>query len=121
MDKESLLEILLDPTTSEAEKDDAVIELANNFQDTDTVDTLIKVSNDSNYDEMIVACCGESIANIWLTNKQIDYEKLSNLKGIALTEALSLIKAQRPDWYKTLSDHIKVRKITPKETFRAIL
>jgi hypothetical protein len=28
----------------------------------------------------------------------------SNLKGITLTEALALIKAQRPDWYKTYSD-----------------
>jgi hypothetical protein len=41
---------------------------------------------------------------IWLTNQRIDYEKLSNLKGITLTEALSLIKAQRPDWYKTYSN-----------------
>ncbi|WP_196594985.1 hypothetical protein [Pectinatus frisingensis] len=104
MDKKSLLEILLDPTTSDAEKDDAVIELGNNFQDDDTIDVLIKVSKDGNCDEMIEASCGESIAYIWLTNQRIDYEKLSNLKGITLTEALSLIKAQRPDWYKTYSD-----------------
>lgn len=104
MDKESLLEILLDPTTSDAEKDDAVIELGNNFQDDDTIDILIKLSNDSNFDEMIAASCGESIAHIWLTNQRIDYAKLLNLKGITLTEALSLIKAQRPDWYKTYSN-----------------
>lgn len=104
MDKESLLEILLDPTTSDAEKDDAVIELGSNFQDDETIDILIKVSNDINCDKMIVASCGESIAHIWLTNQRIDYEKLSYLKGIALTEALSLIKAQRPDWYKTYSN-----------------
>ncbi len=95
---------MLDPTTSDAEKDDAVIELGNNFQDDDTIDVLIKVSKDGNCDEMIEASCGESIAYIWLTNQRIDYEKLSNLKGITLTEALSLIKAQRPDWYKTYSD-----------------
>ncbi len=104
MDKKSLLEILLDPTTSDAEKDDAVIELGNNFQDDDTIDILIKVSKDGNCDEMIAANCGESIAYIWLSNQRIDYEKLSNLKGITLTEALSLIKSQRPDWYKTYSD-----------------
>ncbi|KKO54072.1 hypothetical protein [Paenibacillus sp. DMB20] len=104
MDKKSLLEILLDPATSDAEKDDAVIELGSNFQDDETVDILIKVSNDSNCDEMIAASCGESIAHIWLTNQRIDYERLSRLKGITLTEALSLIKAQRPDWYQTYSE-----------------
>lgn len=104
MNKKSLVEILLDPTTSDAEKDDAVIELGNNFQDDDTINILIKVSKDSKCDEMIAASCGESIAYIWLNNQRIDYEKLAKLKGITLTEALSLIKAQRPDWYKTYSN-----------------
>ncbi|MBB6632835.1 hypothetical protein [Cohnella thailandensis] len=101
MKKEKLLEILKDPTASDAEKDDAVIELGINFQDAETVDILVQLSNDSNYDEMIVASCGEYLGHIWLTTKQINYEKLSHLKGIALTEALSQIKAQRPDWYET--------------------
>ena len=100
MDKESLLKILFDPTSSDAEKDDAIIELGSNFQDEETVDILIKVSNDSNFDEMIAASCGESIAQIWVANQRIDYERLSHLKGITLTEALSLIKAQCPEWYK---------------------
>lgn len=101
MDKNSLLEILLDPSSSDAEKDDAVIDLGINFQDEETIDILIKVSNDNDYDEMIAASCGESLGQIWLSTQQIDFEKLSFLKGIALLEALSLIKAKRPDWYKT--------------------
>jgi hypothetical protein len=107
MDKKSLLKILLDSTTSDAEKDDAVIELGNSFQDDDIIDILIKVSKNCNYDEMIAASCGESIAYIWLRNQRIDYEKLSKLKGIASIEALSLIKVQRPDWYKTYLDLYK--------------
>ena len=101
MKRERLLEILADPTASDAEKDDAVIELGENFQDDETVDILIKVSNESNCDEMIKASCGESIGQIWLSTQQISYDKLSNLNGIALTEVLSLIKAKRPDWYET--------------------
>lgn len=101
MNKEKLLEILKDPTASDAEKDDAVIELGINFQDTETLDILIELSNDSNYDEMIAASCGEYIGHIWLTTQQISYEKLYQLKGIALTEVLSQIKMQRPDWYET--------------------
>ncbi|GGG02507.1 hypothetical protein GCM10010913_25310 [Paenibacillus aceti] len=53
---------------------------------------------------MIAASCGESIARIWLTSQRIDYKKTSNLKGVTLNEALSLIKAQRPDWFKAYSD-----------------
>lgn len=101
MIRERLLEILRDPTASDAEKDDAVIELGEKFQDAETVDMLIEISNESNYDEMIKASCGESISHIWLATQEICYEKLFELKGIAFTEAISLIKAQRPDWYET--------------------
>lgn len=101
MNKDKLFQILADPTSSDAEKDDAVIELGESFQDDETVDFLIEVSNDGNHDEMIAGSCGESIGQIWLATQQINYEKLSHLKGIALKEVLSLIKAQRPEWYRT--------------------
>ncbi|MNN07735.1 hypothetical protein D3C81_1205660 [compost metagenome] len=95
-----LIEILLDPISSEADKDDAAIELGNHFDDEETIDALIKVSNSGDIDEMIVASCGESLGQIWLRKAQVDFEKLACLSGIALTEALSLIKQQRPDWYE---------------------
>lgn len=101
MKKEKLLEILKDPTASDAEKDDAVIDLGINFQDTETVNILIQLSNDNSYDEMIAASCGEYLGQIWLNTQQINYEKLSQLKGVALAEVLSQIKAQRPEWYRT--------------------
>ncbi|WP_308722635.1 hypothetical protein [Paenibacillus polysaccharolyticus] len=97
MNKKTLMEILLDPNTSDAVKDDAVIDLGINFQDDETIDFLINVSNDNRYDEMIVASCGESLAHIWISNKQIDHRKLLDLKGVALAEAISMIQAQCPD------------------------
>ena len=100
MNKDKLMKILLDPETSDAEKDDAVIDLGSNFQDNETIDFLINVSNDTSYDEMIRSSCGESIAHIWIHKQQIDYGILFNLKGAALSEALSLIQEQRPDWYE---------------------
>ncbi|MGO4733741.1 hypothetical protein [Paenibacillus sp. 2KB_22] len=87
MNKKILLEILLDPKTSDAEKDDAVIDLGINFQDEETIDFLINVSNNNCYDEMVVASCGESLAHIWIKNEQINYKKLLELKGVALAEA----------------------------------
>ncbi|MGE6577823.1 hypothetical protein ACQKFM_23255 [Paenibacillus xylanexedens] len=104
MNKKILMKILLDPKTSDAEKDDAVIDLGINFQDDETIDFLNKVSNDNCYDEMVVASCGESLALIWIRNKQINYKKLLELKGVALAEAISLIQAQRPDWYRNYSE-----------------
>jgi hypothetical protein len=101
MNKEKLFQIVVDPTASDAEKDDAVIALGENFQDDETVDFLINVSNESNCDEMIAGSCGESVGQIWLATQQINYEKLSQLKGIAFNEVISLIKAHRPEWYRT--------------------
>lgn len=93
MNKEKLFRILVDPKASDAEKDDAVIELGENFQDDETVEFLINVSNESNCDEMIAGSCGESIGQIWLATQTINYDILSQLKGISLQEALSIIKA----------------------------
>ncbi|MBP2111113.1 hypothetical protein [Paenibacillus silagei] len=93
MNKEKLFQILVDPKASDAEKDDAVIELGESFQDDETVEFLINVSNESNCDEMIAGSCGESIGQIWLATQTINYDMLSQLKGIALQEALSIIKA----------------------------
>lgn len=115
MDRDSLIAILLDPTTSDAEKDDAVIALGNNFQDDKTIDFLIQVSNDRNYDEMIAASCGESIAHIWLNKQRIDYEQVSSLSGIALTEGLSMIKAHRPDWYKNYIERYSQSMLVQKD------
>ncbi|WP_339224913.1 hypothetical protein [Paenibacillus sp. FSL H8-0332] len=93
MNKKKLFQILVDPKASDAEKDDAVIELGESFQDDETVEFLINVSNESNCDEMIAGSCGESIGQIWLATQTINYDMLSQLKGIALQEALSIIKA----------------------------
>ncbi|MEK3672080.1 MULTISPECIES: hypothetical protein [unclassified Paenibacillus] len=100
MNKTLLIEILLDPNSSDSEKDDAVIHLGNNFEDERTIDLLIQVSNNMEFDGMIAASCGESLGQIWLRKRRINFEKLFWLKGSALNEALSLIKAQRIDWYE---------------------
>jgi hypothetical protein len=90
VNKNLLIEILLDPTSSDSEKDDAVINLGNNFEDEETIDFLIKVSNSMEFDGMIAASCGESLGEIWLRKGRINFEKLSRLKGNVLNEALSL-------------------------------
>ncbi|WP_235918348.1 hypothetical protein [Paenibacillus lutrae] len=100
MEKKLLMEILLDPHATDAEKDDAVIDLGENFENEETIDFLLKISNLNSTNEMIAASCGESLGYIWLRKEEINYDKLFYLKGIALIEALSLIQARRPEWFE---------------------
>ncbi len=96
--KDALIEILLDPSASIAEKDDAAIELGN-FDEQDVIDVLINVSNKLEYDEMVKASCGESLAFIWLKHQNLKYNDLKKLNGIAFREAIGLIKRNRKEWF----------------------
>ncbi|MGX4584202.1 hypothetical protein [Paenibacillus chitinolyticus] len=97
--KKALINILLDPYSTEAEKDDAAIDLGEHFEDEETIGVLLKVSNQDDIGEMVAASCGESLAYIWLRKSEINYDHLLLLKDAALHEALSLIKAHRYDWF----------------------
>jgi len=98
---EELIRILLDLNSSDAEMDDAAMGLGS-FTDNRAEEVLLEVSNNPDYDEMIRASCGESLAEIWLKRSQIDFSKVECLTGVALVEALSLIRFKRPDWYERL-------------------
>ncbi|WP_339303260.1 hypothetical protein NSU01_13920 [Paenibacillus sp. FSL H8-0259] len=82
MNKTLLIEILLDPNSSDSEKDDAVIHLGNNFEDERTIDLLIQVSNNMEFDGMIAASCGESLGQIWLRKRESTLKSYSGLKGV---------------------------------------
>lgn len=90
----ALIEILLDKTASDAERDDAAIDLGYISEDEDVEAALLTVANDEEADEMIRASCGESLAQIWIPHNQVSREKLSLLMGVALEEAMSMIKSE---------------------------
>lgn len=90
----ALIEILLDKTASDAERDDAAIDLGYISEDEDVEAALLTVANDEEADEMIRASCGESLAQIWIAHNQVSREKLSLLMGVALEEAMSMIKSE---------------------------
>jgi hypothetical protein len=103
--KEQLIQILLDSTATDSDKDDAAIQLGE-YNDDDVIDILIKVANDPLFDENIRSSCGESLALIWLNKREINIEKFLELKGMPLREAISIIKSKRPDWYRRLIGQI---------------
>ncbi|KAB2861535.1 MAG: hypothetical protein F9K39_13045 [Exiguobacterium chiriqhucha] len=90
----ALIEILLDKTASDAERDDAAIDLGYILEDEDVEAALLTVANDEKTDEMIRASCGESLAQIWIAHNQVSREKLALLTGVALLEAISMIKSE---------------------------
>lgn len=99
---EKLIEVLLDPTISAAERDDAAMDLSD-FNDTLVINALFKIAVDSSVDTTVRASCGESLAIIWLNKGNIDLDKLSKLEGEAWGEAIELIQKERNDWIKELS------------------
>lgn len=89
-----LVGILLDNTASDAERDDAAIDLGSISNDNTVEGALLTVANDMNTDEMIRASCGESLAQIWIKNNEFNLENLCLLTGIAFLEALENIKRE---------------------------
>lgn len=92
MDPLTLIEILLDKTASDAERDDAAMDLGFSLNEEAVEVALLTVANDETVDEMIRASCGESLAQIWIAQNQVSREKLALLTGIARDEAMALIK-----------------------------
>ncbi|MFF2879156.1 hypothetical protein ACFVR2_22955 [Gottfriedia sp. NPDC057991] len=103
-----LIKILLDLNCSDAERDDAAIELGYIYNDEFVEDALLQIANNQNTDEMIRASCGESLAQIWLSRKVFEYNKLSSLKGIAFSEAMGLIKREDRNIYEDIKKKFNI-------------
>lgn len=98
MEKEQLIKLLLDEQLDDATRDDCVIYLAD-FDDDEVVSVLINVANNLNVREIIRASCGESLAEIWIRKNQIIYDVHNSLEEPARTEALSILRHNKPEWY----------------------
>lgn len=99
-----LINILLDKTIDDAIRDDAAIDLGFISNNEMVEAALLDIANDQTTEEMIRASCGESLAQIWLTNHNFECSKISLLDGIAFEEAIALIKIQNPLLYKRIKD-----------------
>jgi ribosome maturation protein Sdo1 len=94
-----LIEILLDPNADDAERDDAAIDLGDVINSEEVIKVLLKVANDLSIEEMVRASCGESLAHIWLSRGNLEVSKLANLKDVAFSEAVALIKKHNIELY----------------------
>ena len=110
MTRNQLIDILRDPSASEAERDDAAMQLEL-YPDEETIAALLEAANDRTYSEMIRGSCGESLAGIWLEQKAIDFERLAQLTGIAREEAVNLIRLREPSAYEAFLDDLDVERV----------
>lgn len=101
---QKLINILLDTTIDEAVRDDAAIDLGLISNNEIIEAALLSIVNDQKTEEMIRASCGESLAQIWLSNHNFKCNKINLLDGVAFEEAIALIKVQNPLLYKKIKD-----------------
>ncbi len=64
---QGLIEVLLDVTASEVDRDDAAIDLGA-YDEPEVEEALIRVGADLSTPNSVAASCGESLAEIWMRN-----------------------------------------------------
>jgi hypothetical protein len=96
-----LINILLDDTAREDEKDDAAMDLGK-YDDDRALVALSQVGSNPNEDAMVQDSCGESIAEILVTRGRYNKDMIDKLTPVAKDAAYSYIKATKPEWLNML-------------------
>jgi hypothetical protein len=94
---QGLIEVLLDVTAAEADRDDAAMDLST-YDDPEVEEALIRVGVEPSTPRSVAASCGESLAEIWLRKGKLNLSALKLLRSEARDEALALISAREPSW-----------------------
>jgi len=95
-----LLSILYDKNATEAEKDDAIIDLSD-YDDEIVEKSLVIATKELNLSNMLLSSIGEALANIWIRKDYIDFNKLALLPLLAKEEAICCIKNVKPKLLNT--------------------
>ncbi len=102
---DQLINILFDETADFAEKDDAAMDLGF-YNDDRALKALELFSSNPNVDgllmELLMASCGESIAQTWVSRDQFEPEVYKKLNPNARHEIQGYLKNLKPSWFKEL-------------------
>lgn len=94
---EGLISVLLDSSATEAERDDAAMDLAI-YDDSEALQALLKVATTEDEEEIFMDVCGESIAEIWIRNESFDPTACDKLKNPARKAVLDMIVKFKLEW-----------------------
>jgi hypothetical protein len=96
--KKDLIRVLADHNASFADRDDAAMDLGEEFEDDDVLGILVQVGSDKNEIDMIQNSCGESIGKIWVKKNVFKKNVFNKLSKIAQDGAFLVIESRKPDW-----------------------
>ena len=88
-----LVSVLLDPDARTDERDDAAMDLSS-YSEPEVEDALVKAGCDPTTPEIVLASCGESLAEIWIRRGQFNRRVLDSLSPVARSEALAYLEAK---------------------------
>ena len=98
---DSLTKILLDPNATEADRDDAAMDLGR-YNDDRALNTLLLSVSNPREAACVVSSCGESIGEIWVARNKFDVAAYHTLPPMAKSEIQEYIKVHKPDWIQLL-------------------
>lgn len=90
-----LISVLLDTNADQAERDDAAMDLAS-YDHSEAAEALAKVAAMPETPDMVLASCGESLAEIWVRKGAINFEQYEVLRSQAKKEANAYINSKQP-------------------------
>ena len=91
-----LIDVLLDKSAREDERDDAAIDLRR-FKELRVLDALIKIASDPNEGDVIVDNCAESIGEICIGMNRFDYNAFRKLVPFAQKIVFGFIVSHNPE------------------------
>ena len=105
--KATLIKLLFDQDALDADRDDAAMDLGEEFDDQSVLDALIQVANNPNEIDMILNSCGEAIGKIWVKKNYFDEIIYKKLPKFARDGIYCVVKSKNPFWIKTFHlEHI---------------
>ena len=96
--KEALIRLLIDQNALDADRDDAAMDLGEEFDDKFVLDALIQIASNPNEIGMILSSCGEAIGKIWMKKKFFDEKIYHALCGTARHGIYIVINYTKPEW-----------------------
>lgn len=96
--KKSLIRLLIDQHALDADRDDAAMDLGEEFDDESVLSALIQVANNPNEIDMILNSCGEAIGKIWVKRSYFDEKIYRKLPKFAQDGIYCVIKNRQPEW-----------------------
>lgn len=98
--KNVLIELLINEDALDADRDDAAMDLGEEFEDESVLETLFKVGGNHNEPDMILNSWGEAIGKIWVKHGRFDKKKYISFPKPTKDGIYCVIKNRNPIWLK---------------------